>query len=171
MDTDRVHMKETRVVPNANAKHLDHTNTYKTDWFILRVRRDQYGNIIGAGEDTAISILHDIYINAKIIPQYPLVRILTDEYKDSLSESYLKHKIDIMIFTPTRRIAVRVQGKDHAGVLKSARDTVQKKLLEWHNCIVVDLLWVECPTLFAEKKDKNSYVEVTNSLKSAGLYP
>ena len=162
-------MKETRVVPNANAKHLDRTNTYKTDWFILRVRRDKFGNIIGAGEDTAILILQDIYKNAKIMPQYPLARILTDEYKDSLSESYLKHKIDIMIFTPTRRIAVRVQGKDHDGVLKSARDTVQKKLLEWHNCIVVDLLWVECPTLFAEKKDKNSYDEVVNSFKSAGL--
>ena len=135
------------------------------------MRRDKFGNIIGAGEDTAILILEDIYKNAKIMPQYPLAMILTDEYKDSLSESYLKHKIDIMVFTPTRRIAVRVQGKDHDGVLKSARDTVQKKLLEWHDCVVVDLLWVECPTLFAEKKDKNSYVEVTNSLKSAGLYP
>jgi hypothetical protein len=74
-----------------------------------------------------------------------------------------------MVFTPTRRIAVRVQGKDHDGVLKSARDTVQKKLLEWHDCIVVDLLWVECPTLFAEKKNEDSHLEVVNSFKSAGL--
>jgi len=133
------------------------------------VRRDKDGNIIGAGEDTAVSILQDIYKNAKIVPQYPLNMILTEEYKDSLSESYLKHKIDIMVFTPTRRIAVRVQGKDHDGVLKSARDTVQKKLLEWHDCVVVDLLWSECPTLFGEKKDKNSYDEVVSSFKSAGL--
>ena len=116
------------------------------------MRRDKDGNIIGVGEDTAISILHDIYTNAKIMPQYPLVRILTDEYKDSLSESYLKHKIDIMVFTPTRRIAVRVQGKDHDGVLKSARDTVQKKLLEWHDCVVVDLYGSNAPPYLLKKR-------------------
>jgi len=135
------------------------------------VRRDKDGNIIGVGEDTAVSILNDIFKDgSKVIPQYPLVKLLTDDYKDSLAESYLKHKVDILIFSPGgRKIAVRVQGKDHDGVLKSARDTVQKKLMEWNGCVVVDLTWQECPYLFKEQKDENSYLEVMNAFKSSGL--
>ena len=50
------------------------------------MRRDKEGNIIGSGEDTAISILHDLYDgNTKIVPQYPLTKVLTEEYKLSLS--------------------------------------------------------------------------------------
>ena len=135
------------------------------------MHRDKDGNIIGVGEDTAISIIYDIFEDdTKIISQYPLIKILTKDFKDSLSESYLKHKIDIMIFTKTKKIAVRVQGKDHEGVLKSARDTVQKKILEWHDCVVVDLDWQECPYLFKEQKDENSYLEVMNALESSGLF-
>ena len=75
-----------------------------------------------------------------------------------------------MIFTPGgRKIAVRVQGRDHEGIMKSARDTVQKKLMEWNGCIVVDLTWQECPYLFKEQKDENSYLEVMNAFKSSGL--
>ena len=136
----------------------------------MPVRRDKDGNIIGVGEDTAVSILNDIFKDgSKVIPQYPLVKLLTDDYIDSLAESYLKHKVDIMIFTADQKIVVRVQGKDHDGVLKSARDTVQKKLMEWNDCIVVDLTWQECPYLFKEQKDENSYLEVMNAFKSSGL--
>ena len=135
------------------------------------MHRDKDGNIIGVGEDTAISIIYDIFEDdTKIISQYPLFKILTEDFKDSLSESYLKHKIDIMIFTKTKKIAVRVKRKDHEGVLKSARDTVQKKILEWHDCVVVDLDWQECPYLFKEQKDENSYLEVMNALENSGLF-
>ena len=136
------------------------------------MHKDKAGNIIGVGENTAVSILNDIFKDgSKIIPQYPLRKLLTDDYIDSLAESYLKHKVDIMIFRPDQKtIAVRVQGKDHDGVLKSARDTVQKKILEWHDCIVVDLEWQECPYLFKEQKDENSYLEVMNAFKSSGLF-
>ena len=135
------------------------------------MHRDKDGNIIGVGEDTAISIIYDIFEDdTKIISQYPLIKILTKDFKDSLSESYLKHKIDIMIFTKTKKIAVRVQGKDHEGVMKSARDTVQKKLMEWNGCVVVDLTWQECPYLFKEQKDENSYLEVMNALEGSGLF-
>ena len=42
------------------------------------MRRDKEGNIIGVGEDTAVSIIHDLFNDdTKIIPQYPLVKILT----------------------------------------------------------------------------------------------
>ena len=136
------------------------------------MHKDKHGNIIGVGEDTAISIIYDIFDDdTKVIPQYPLVKLLTDDYVDSLAESYLKHKVDILIFSPGgRKIAVRVQGKDHDGVMKSARDTVQKKLREWNDCVVVDLTWQECPYLFKEQKDENSYLEVMNAFKDSGLF-
>ena len=135
------------------------------------MHKDKHGNIIGVGEDTAVSILNDVFKDgSKIIPQYPLRQLLTDDYIDSLAESYLKHKVDIMIFTKTKRIVVRVQGKDHDGVLKSARDTVQKKLMEWNGCVVVDLTWQECPYLFKEQKDENSYLEVINAFEDSGLH-
>ena len=135
------------------------------------MHKDKAGNIIGVGEDTAVSILNDLFKDgSKIIPQYPLIKLLTDDYIDSLAESYLKHKVDILIFSPGgRKIAVRVQGKDHEGVMKSARDTVQKKLMEWNGCVVVDLDWQECPYLFKEQKDENSYLEVMNAFKNSGL--
>ena len=132
--------------------------------------KDKDGNIIGVGETTAISIITDIFKDStKIIPQFPIIKLLTEDYIDSLSESYLKHKVDIMIFTADKKIVVRVQGKDHDGVLKSARDTVQKKLLEWNGCIVVDLYWQECPYLFKEQKDENSYLEVMRAFEDVGL--
>ena len=135
------------------------------------MHKDKAGNIIGVGEDTAVSILNDLFKDgSKIIPQYPLIKLLTDDYIDSLAESYLKHKVDILIFSPGgRKIAVRVQGRDHEGVMKSARDTVMKKLMEWNGCVVVDLDWQECPYLFKEQKDENSYLEVMNAFKNSGL--
>jgi len=136
------------------------------------VHKDKHGNIIGVGEDTAVSILSDIFKDgSEIIPQYPLRKLLTDDYIDSLADSYLKHKVDILIFSPGgRKIAIRVQGRDHEGVMKSARDTVMKKLMEWNGCVVVDLDWQECPYLFKEQKDENSYLEVMNALENSGLF-
>jgi hypothetical protein len=88
-----------------------------------------------------------------------------------LAESYLKHKVDILVLSPGgRKIVVRVQGRDHEGILKSARDTVQKKLMEWNGCVVVDLTWQECPYLFKEQKDENSYLEVINAFEDSGLH-
>ena len=136
------------------------------------MHKDKHGNIIGVGEDTAVSILNDVFKDgSKIIPQYPLRKLLTDDYIDSLAESYLKHKVDILIFRPGgMKIVVRVQGRDHEGILKSARDTVQKKLMEWNGCVVVDLTWQECPYLFKEQKDENSYLEVINAFEGSGLH-
>ena len=137
------------------------------------MRKDSNGNIIGVGEDTAVTILKELYIsnkNVEVIRQKPLLDLLTDEFKDSLGEPYLKHKIDIMIIRESgKSIVVRVQGKDHEGILKSARDTVQKKILEWHNCIVVDLNWYDCPNLFKEKLNDGSIQEVKNALSSSDI--
>ena len=137
------------------------------------MRKDSNGNIIGAGEDTAVEILEELNAlntNVEIKRQQPLVGLLTEEFKDSLAESYLKHKIDIMIVGLDKPVVVRVQGKDHEGILKSARDTVQKKILEWHNCIVVDLNWYDCPNLFKEELNDGSREEVKNALLSLGVH-
>lgn len=137
------------------------------------MRKDSNGNIIGAGEDTAVAILEELNAlntNVEIIRQQPLVGLLKDEFKDSLAESYLKHKIDIMLVGLDKPVVVRVQGKDHEGILKSARDTVQKKILEWHNCIVVDLNWYDCPNLFKEELNDDSREEVKSALYSLGVH-
>ena len=144
------------------------------------MRKDKDGNIIGAGEDTAVEILgvfgmlYKEKLNAlntfEVKRQQPLVDVLSEEFKDSLSDSYLKHKIDIVVIRePEKPIAVRVQGRDHEGVLKSARDIVQKKILEWHGFIVVDLNWYDCPTLFKDINNKDSIKEVMNGLSDAVL--
>ena len=138
------------------------------------MKKNKDGDFIGTGEDTAVEILKELYIsnkNIEVIRQKPLLELLTEDFKDSLAESYLKHKIDIMIIRdPEKPIVVRVQGKDHEGTLKSARDTVQKKILEWHNCIVVDLNWYDCPNLFKEELNDGSREEVSNVLSSSGVH-
>ncbi len=134
------------------------------------MKKDKDGNFIGVGETTAINILQDLYKNTKIIPQYPFIKLINDDYKDSLSDSYLKHKLDIVVFRPSEKpIVVRVQDKHHEGVLTAARDTVMKKILEWNDCIVVDLNWYECEELWKEEKNTNSINEVVTSLKNSGL--
>ena len=135
------------------------------------MKKDKDGNFIGVGETTAIDILQDLYKDAKIMPQYPFVNLINDNYKDSLSDNYLKHKLDIVIFRPSEvPIVVRVQDKHHEGVLTSARDTAMKKILEWNKCIVVDLNWYDCYFLWEEEKNSNSISEVIIALENAGLH-
>ena len=134
------------------------------------MKKDEHGNFIGVGEATAIEILRDIYKTAKIVPQYPFVNLINDDYKDSLGDNYLKHKLDIVVFRDKDKpIVVRVQDKHHEGVLTSARDVVMKQILEWNNCIVVDLNWYECYFLWKEEKNNNSISEVIIALNDAGL--
>ena len=134
------------------------------------MKKDKDGNFIGVGETTAVEILRDIYKTAKIMPQYPFVKLINDDYKDSLGDSYLKHKLDLVVFKPSEKtIVVRVQDKHHEGVLTSARDIVMKQILEWNNCIVVDLNWYECYNLWKEEKNDDSISEVIIALQDAGL--
>jgi len=134
------------------------------------MKKDKHGNFIGVGEDTATEILRDIYKTAKIIPQYQFIKLITDNYKDSLADSYHKHKLDIVVFRVNEKpIVVRVQDKHHEGVLTSARDTVMKQILEWNNCIVVDLNWYDCYSLWKEEKNDDSISEVIIALQDAGL--
>jgi len=134
------------------------------------MKKDKDGNFIGVGEETAEKILGNLFSNAEIKSQYPFINLITDDFKDSLGERYLKHKIDLVIFRADEKpIVVRVQDKHHEGVLTSARDTVQKQILEWNDCIVVDLNWYDCPNLWKEELNQDSINEVLEAFNNIGL--
>ena len=125
---------------------------------------------IGKGEKSALAILKKIFPSADIQIQFPFRNLMNEEFFGSLSDRQKKETLDIVVFqyaNPT--IVIRVQDKTHVGTMKSARDTVQKKMLEWNECKVVDLWFYECPTLWKEKVNESSENEVKVALNEVGL--
>jgi hypothetical protein len=127
------------------------------------MRVNKKGEFIGKGEDTCLIILKDLFENAEFKTQVPLKNLLAEEWIDTLTERQEKETIDIVILKDDKKIAVRVQDKRHKGFHLAQRDLVQKKTLEWNNCIVVDLDEQECPTLFKEILDVDSIKEVKSA--------
>ena len=125
--------------------------------------------IIGKGEITTIEILREIFGDSIFIKtQSPLKELLSHEfYSEGLSVRQQKETIDITVYNGFQPLCIRVQGKDHTGILKSQRDSVQKKMLEWSGNIVIDLWFHDCPELFKEKLNDSSRKEVIDSLKWA----
>ena len=109
--------------------------------------------IIGKGENTALDILKEIYGKSVLYSTQVMFKDLMsfELIPEGLSERQKKESVDIVLFTGFSPVCIRVQGGDHGGILKSARDSVQKQMLEWSNCIVVDLWHYDCPELFNEK--------------------
>jgi len=127
--------------------------------------------IIGKGEKTALEILKETYgKEVEYTTQVLFKDLMSYEFRDDLSERQQKESVDIVIFSGFNPVCVRVQGGDHTGILKSARDTVQKQMLEWCNCIVVDLWFHDCPELFKEKLNDESRREVREALSREELY-
>lgn len=121
--------------------------------------------IIGNGEVTALSILKKEYGDSiECYTQIPFKDLMSYEFKDGLSERQMKESVDIVLYTLFDTICIRVQGRDHKGTLKSSRDTVQKQMLEWSNCKVVDLWWYDCPTLFKNIENDESKREVMEAI-------
>ena len=126
--------------------------------------------IIGKGEKTALEVLKEIYgKDVEYSTQIQFKHLMNNEFVDDLSERQQKETVDIVLFSGFNPVCVRVQGGDHTGILKSARDTVQKQMLEWCNCIVVDLWFHDCPELFKEKLNDESRREVREALTRVGL--
>ena len=126
--------------------------------------------IIGKGEKTALELLKEIYgEDVEYRTQIQFKHLMNNEFVDDLSERQQKETVDIVLFSGFNPVCVRVQGGDHTGILKSARDTVQKQMLEWCNCIVVDLWFHDCPELFKEKLNDESRREVREALTRVGL--
>ena len=126
--------------------------------------------IIGKGEKTALEVLKEIYgRDVEYSTQIQFKHLMNYEFIDDLSERQQKETVDIVLFSGFNPVCVRVQGGDHTGILKSARDTVQKQMLEWCNCVVVDLWFHDCPELFKEKLNDESRREVREALNREGL--
>jgi len=126
--------------------------------------------IIGKGEKTALELLKEIYgEDVEYKTQVRFKDLMSYEFSEELSERQQKETVDIVMFSLFNPVCVRVQGGDHSGILKSARDTVQKQMLEWSNCIVVDLWFHDCPELFKEKLNDESRREVCEALNREGL--
>ena len=126
--------------------------------------------IIGKGEKTALEVLKEIYgKDVEYSTQIQFKHLMNYEFIDDLSERQQKETVDIVLFSGFNPVCVRVQGGDHTGILKSARDTVQKQMLEWCNCVVVDLWFHDCPELFKEKLNDESRREVREALTRVGL--
>tara|TARA_B100000029_G_C17296973_1_gene859150 strand:- start:245 stop:655 length:411 start_codon:yes stop_codon:yes gene_type:complete len=126
--------------------------------------KNEKGQFIGRGEDTALTILKKEFKDADFKTQVPFKDLLNDEWAETVTERQEKETIDILITKGDRNIAVRVQDKRHNGFHLSQRDIVQKKTLEWNNCIVVDLIEQECPILFKDQLNEESIKEVKSAL-------
>ena len=133
---------------------------------------------VGEGERACLSILKSLFgKNCEYKTQYPFAKLMKGDFADSLSDRQQKQTLDIVIFRngdtdsigkkPT--IVVRVQDKHHKGILTASRDLVQKQMLEWNECVVVDLWWEECPELWEENVNEKSIEEVSVYLRKSNL--
>jgi hypothetical protein len=122
--------------------------------------------IIGKGEITTLFNLKKLFKNEKILIQFPFKDLMViEEFAGSLSERQEKETLDIVVFTPKITV-IRVQGHDHKGVIKSARDTVQKKMLEWNGCRVVDVWHYDSPVTWKGIVNEDSLNELKDAFTS-----
>ena len=128
--------------------------------------------IIGKGERAALQILKEIYGDtAEYFIQYKFKDLLQGEWVDTVTERQEKETIDIVVKLPKKTIAIRIQDPHHTGRITEARDTVQRKTLEWNEVAVVDLWFHDCPELWKDVVNDTSKNEVITILKSLGIYP
>jgi len=128
--------------------------------------------IIGRGERAALEILKEIYGDtAEYFIQYKFKDLLKGEWVDTVTERQEKETIDIVVKLPKKTIAIRIQDPHHTGRITEARDTVQRKTLEWNEVAVVDLWFHDCPELWKDVVNDTSKNEVITILKSLGIYP
>lgn len=129
------------------------------------------GDVIGTGEDTAYEILKELYNEEDIKRQYKFCELMSEEFKGTLGERQFKETIDLIVFRKAKKtIVLRIQDKHHAGLVTSSRDTVQKQMLEWNNCIVVDAWYNECPEIWKEELTDGSRTELINLLNANDIY-
>ena len=138
------------------------------------MRVNEKGQFIGKGEDTALSILKDIYgEHAEYKIQVPFRDLLSEEWKGTLTERQEKETLDIVVTVNTKNkadidwdhvIVFRIQDAHHRGMHTAERDLVQKKTLEWNGHTVVDVWDYDCPELFKEIKNEKSIAELKESI-------
>jgi hypothetical protein len=127
---------------------------------------------IGKGEDTVFKILESIYKspNFEIKRQVMFKDLMNDVFKDTLSERQEKESLDLVIFGESiKTLVIRVQDKHHSSRRASGHDTVQKKMLEWNDCNVVDIQFYNCPTIFKELLNDESNRELIEAFKHESI--
>jgi len=126
---------------------------------------NEKGQFIGKGEETALSILKDMYgESAEYTIQVSFRSLLNEEWQGTLTERQEKETLDIVVKTNLKTVVFRIQDAHHRGMHTAERDLVQKKTLEWNGHTVVDLWDHDCPELFKEKKNAKSIAEVKESM-------
>lgn len=140
------------------------------------MRTDQYGQLIGAGEDTAYNIIQFAFgLESRLTREFPkpgiyrqmsIMKLLKNRIKKEIhfSDEFKKHTVDIVICTDKKQIiAIYVNGYDHNGYLKSSRDSTKYDYLAMSKVITVILRKSECPELFREHRNYISILEVCNA--------
>ena len=126
---------------------------------------------IGQGERAALSILKTVFgeeCEYKI--QYLFAKLMKGDFLDTLSERQKKETLDIVVFRPVKpTIVFRIQDKHHDSILKTSQYVVQRQMLEWNGCQVVDLPHQECPTLWKDIVNEDSMEEVMFFLRKHDL--
>jgi len=134
--------------------------------------KDVNGNFIGHGEDVCLSILKELYPTADIKIQWNFSKLMKGDFVGSVTERQEKETLDIVVFREKQMpIVVRVQDQHHSGSMTSERDRVQKKTLEWNDCIVVDVQHYNCPNIFKDRFNDESRREFLEALKDSDVVP
>ena len=138
-------------------------------------------NFVGKGELASFEILKNIthlkYRTLKQFPLYdgiykqvPIEWIISQEEYDNLSQPHQNGSMDLFIKLGQRRVAIRVQGKNHGeglkGLGKAQHDKVQKNILQKY-CEVVDIHFQECKELFKDRINEKSTKELVTSFLTA----
>tara|TARA_R110002020_G_scaffold458977_5_gene676872 strand:+ start:88 stop:495 length:408 start_codon:yes stop_codon:yes gene_type:complete len=125
---------------------------------------------IGSGEDTCFDILTELYPSASIKRQVKFSSLMSDDFKDTLGDRQLKETLDIVVFEANGgKIVIRVQDRHHKGQRTDHVDIIQKQMLEWNSCKVVDIWYNDCPNIFLEENTKESRQELISCLKDSKL--
>lgn len=138
----------------------------------MKMYKNEYGQIIGHGEDVCVSILKELYPEAEIKIQWKYSKLMKGDFTHSVTERQEKETLDIVVFrNKLMPIVVRVQDAHHSGTVTSDRDLVQKKTLEWNDCIVVDVQHYNCPNIFKDKLNSEARRELLEALADEDVVP
>ena len=146
------------------------------------MRQDfETGNLIGAGEEASFQILRNVtHLKYRTLKQFPLFDgiyrqvpiewIIPQEEYDILSQAHKNGSMDLFIKLGQRKVAIRVQGRNHGeglkGIGKAQHDKVQKQILQKY-CEVVDIHFQECKELFKDRVNEKAVKELQNSFLTA----
>jgi hypothetical protein len=133
---------------------------------------DKNNSWIGKGEDTVYTLLNSIYKEPifEIKRQYMFKDLMNEVFADTLSERQEKESLDFVVFGETiKTLVVRVQDKHNASPRASGHDIVQKKMLEWNDCNVIDIQFYNCPNIFKELLNDESNRELMEAFKHENI--